>query len=203
MAGECCVSPPPVLFPRWPSIRAQLAVHSLIAPPCHRPRRKPTLQIASMGTQVTNVQHVPHSVEPEGLLWLKAPGIMEPQHTQPAPLPPRPPPHVHPSREIHGLQVDEEAVEIHGLQVDDDAVARPSRPRRGSEGAEGADSGGIQPAARTGTEPDVHITKVTNILARIRTRIFKNDTTMLIRNCSGSRSHAHKQISRHRCMYTA
>jgi len=58
-------------------------------------------------------------------------------------------PHVHPSREIHGLQVDEEAVEIHGLQVDDDAVARPSRPRRGSEGAEGADSGGIQPAART------------------------------------------------------
>jgi hypothetical protein len=149
-----------------------------------RPRRKPTLQIASMGTKVANVQHVPHCVEPEGLHWLKVPGIMEPQQTQPPPLPPRPPPYVHPSGEIHGLQVD------------DEAVARTSRPRRGSESAEGADIGGSQPAAKTkpsGTEPDVHITKVTNSLAHILTRIFKNDATILIRNCSSLRSHAHKK----------
>jgi len=161
-----------------------------------RPRRKPTLQIASMGTKVANVQHMPHCVEPEGLHWLKVPGIIEPQLTQPPPLPPRPPPYVHPSGEIHGLQVDDEAGKINGLQVDDEAVARTSRPRRGSESAEGADIGGSQPTAKTkpsGTEPDVNITKVTNSLAHILTRVFKNDATILIRNCSSLRSHAHKK----------
>lgn len=131
-----------------------------------------------MGTHVANVQQTPHCVEPEGLHWLKASPIMEPQPTPP-PLPPRAAPQVRiPSGEIHGLQVDDEAVgegaeEAKGADgtgiasanaacLDSISPTEIDAALRGQERSEGSTLTASASATRaSGTEPETRITQVT------------------------------------------